>query len=59
MNRARSFVGSPATVRAQLTQLADAGGVREIMITTMTHEHSDRRRSYELLAEAFSLQPAA
>jgi len=45
-------------VRAQLTQLADAGGVREIMITTMTHEHSDRRRSYELLAEAFALQPA-
>ena len=25
----------------------------EIMITTMTHEHADRRRSYELLAEAF------
>jgi len=57
MNRARSFVGSPATVRAQLTKLAEAGGVREIMITTMTHDHADRRRSYELLAEAFALQP--
>ena len=56
-NRARSFVGSPETVRAALTQLADAGGVREIMVTTMTHEHADRRRSYELLASAFSLQP--
>jgi len=55
MNRERSFVGSPATVREQLTRLADAGGVSEIMITTMTHEHADRRRSYELLAEAFSL----
>ncbi len=58
-NRARSFVGSPATLRAQLTELAEAGGVREIMITTMTHEHSDRRRSYELLADAFSLASAS
>jgi luciferase family oxidoreductase group 1 len=58
MNRDRSFVGSPATVRAQLTRLADQGGVDEIMITTMTHEHADRRRSYELLAEAFELPGA-
>ena len=36
-------------------QLADQAGVDEIMITTMTHEHADRRRSYELLAEAFGL----
>jgi hypothetical protein len=28
------------------------------MITTMTHEHADRRRSYELLAEAFGIAPA-
>ena len=55
MSRERSFVGSPATVRAQLLQLAEACSVREIMITTMTHEHADRRQSYELLAEAFSL----
>ncbi|MBZ5696785.1 MAG: LLM class flavin-dependent oxidoreductase [Acidobacteriia bacterium] len=54
-NRDRSFVGSPTMVREQLTRLADACGVDEIMITTMTHEHADRRRSYEFLAEAFSL----
>jgi len=58
-NRARSFVGSPETVRQQLVELAEAGGVREIMITTMTHDHADRRRSYELLAEAFSLTAAS
>ena len=46
-----------ATVHAQLTELAEAGGVREIMITTMAHDHADRRRSYELLADAFSLAP--
>ena len=54
-NRDRSFVGSPERVRAQLTQLAEQAGVDEIMVTTMTHEHADRRRSYELLAEAFGL----
>ena len=59
LNRERSFVGSPAAVREQLTQLAQAAGIREIMITTMTHDHADRRRSYELLAEVFSLRPAA
>jgi luciferase family oxidoreductase group 1 len=55
MNRERSFIGSPATVHKQLTRLADQAGVDEIMITTMTHDHADRRRSYELLAEAFAL----
>src|SRR5579863_634115 len=44
MNRDRSFVGSPARVRDRLIQLAEQGGVDEIMITTMTHEHADRRR---------------
>jgi luciferase family oxidoreductase group 1 len=55
MNRDRTFVGTPAKVREQLTRLADQAGVDEIMITTMTHEHADRRRSYELLAEVFAL----
>ncbi len=54
-NRDRSIVGSPARVRDRLMALANASGVDEIMITTMTHEHADRRRSYELVAEAFGL----
>lgn len=58
-NRDRSFVGSPSTIREQLTRLASDCGVNEIMVTTMTHEHADRRRSYELLAEAFSLAPVS
>src|SRR5579863_6198410 len=57
MNRDRSFIGTPEKVHAQLTTLAERAGVDEIMITTMTHEHADRRRSYELLAEAFGLAP--
>jgi luciferase family oxidoreductase group 1 len=54
-NRGRSFIGSPSRVKDQLTQLAEDAQVDEIMVTTMTHEHADRRRSYELLAQAFRL----
>jgi luciferase family oxidoreductase group 1 len=54
-NRARSFIGSPATVREQILSVVEQTGAREIMVTTMTHDHADRRRSYELLAEAFGL----
>ena len=28
------------------------------MVTTMIYDHAARRHSYELLAEAFGLQPA-
>jgi luciferase family oxidoreductase group 1 len=54
-NRERFFAGSAATVYKKLTALAEQAGVREIMITSMIHDHADRRRSYELLAEAFGL----
>jgi alkanesulfonate monooxygenase SsuD/methylene tetrahydromethanopterin reductase-like flavin-dependent oxidoreductase (luciferase family) len=53
--RERFFAGSPGRVRRHITELADKAGVHEIMITTMAHEHADRRRSYELLSDAFSL----
>jgi luciferase family oxidoreductase group 1 len=51
----RLIVGSPATVRAGLEALAEEYGAEEVMIVTITHEHADRRRSYELIAEAFGL----
>jgi luciferase family oxidoreductase group 1 len=54
VNRERLFVGAPATVREQLLRLAEAAGVTEIMAMTMIHDHQKRRRSYELLAEAFA-----
>jgi luciferase family oxidoreductase group 1 len=59
LNRDRSIIGSPSTVYQQLTHLADQAGVDEIMVTTMTHDHQDRRRSYELLANVFSLLPVS
>jgi luciferase family oxidoreductase group 1 len=58
-NRSRFFVGSPGRVQAQLTALALEAGVDEIMVLGMVHDHQARRRSYELLAEAFGLEAGA
>ncbi|MFF3611864.1 LLM class flavin-dependent oxidoreductase [Streptomyces sp. NPDC002580] len=45
------FVGSPGRVADQLEQLQEATGAAELLITTITHDHADRVRSYELLAK--------
>ncbi|MGD0394817.1 MAG: LLM class flavin-dependent oxidoreductase [Acidimicrobiales bacterium] len=47
------FVGSPGTVVEALTNLQRVTGADELAITTMTHDHADRVRSYALLAEAW------
>jgi alkanesulfonate monooxygenase SsuD/methylene tetrahydromethanopterin reductase-like flavin-dependent oxidoreductase (luciferase family) len=44
------FVGTPGQVAEQLRCLAEATGADELVVTTITHEHADRVRSYELLA---------
>lgn len=48
------FVGSPESVADRLEVLRDATGADELLITTITHDHTDRVRSYELLAEEWS-----
>jgi alkanesulfonate monooxygenase SsuD/methylene tetrahydromethanopterin reductase-like flavin-dependent oxidoreductase (luciferase family) len=45
------FTGSPGQVANKLEQLRDAAGADELIITTITHDHADRVRSYQLLAE--------
>jgi alkanesulfonate monooxygenase SsuD/methylene tetrahydromethanopterin reductase-like flavin-dependent oxidoreductase (luciferase family) len=45
------FVGSPDQVADQLEQLRDATDADELIVTTITHDHVDRVRSYQLLAE--------
>ncbi|XVU29624.1 LLM class flavin-dependent oxidoreductase [Actinoplanes sp. CA-054009] len=45
------FVGSPETVAGKLETLRRVTGADELLITTMTHDHRDRVRSYELLAK--------
>ena len=45
------FVGTAAQVADQLERLRDATGADELLVTTITHRHADRVRSYQLLAE--------
>ncbi len=53
----RMLVGSPPTVRDRVDELLTRSGADELMAMTNVHDSADRHRSYELLAEAFSLQP--
>lgn len=52
------IVGSPATVRERLDELLSRSGADELMTMTNLHGLADRRRSLELVAEAFHLVPA-
>jgi luciferase family oxidoreductase group 1 len=52
------FVGSPATVADRLEVLAAETGADELLITTITHGHADRVRSYELLATEWAARRA-
>ena len=45
------FVGTPRQVADQLERLRDATEADELIITTITHDHADRVRSYQLLAD--------
>jgi luciferase family oxidoreductase group 1 len=55
----RMIVGSPLTVRDRIDELLTLSGADELMAMTNVHDFADRLRSYELLAEAFSLEPRA
>ena len=54
----RGIIGSPEKVRAELERLAVEYGAEEVIVVTITHDHDARRRSYELLADAFGLEPS-
>ena len=56
---ATQLVGSPQTVVARLAALQRLTGADELLVTTVTHRHEDRVRSYELLARAWAAQDAA
>jgi alkanesulfonate monooxygenase SsuD/methylene tetrahydromethanopterin reductase-like flavin-dependent oxidoreductase (luciferase family) len=49
----RAVVGSPATVRSGLEEVAASYGADEAMVVTITYDHAARRRSYELVADVF------
>ncbi|WP_239080460.1 LLM class flavin-dependent oxidoreductase [Paractinoplanes brasiliensis] len=45
------FVGSPQTVAERLETLRRVTAADELLVTTITHDHADRVRSFELLAK--------
>jgi luciferase family oxidoreductase group 1 len=51
--RARAIIGSPATCRAALDEMAHRYEADEVMVLTITGSYATRIRSYELLAAAF------
>ncbi|GLQ11514.1 hypothetical protein GCM10007913_34460 [Devosia yakushimensis] len=53
------IVGSPQTVRDTIAEKLESSGADEVIITTTIHSYELRRRSYQLLAEAFGLTPRA
>ncbi|HVP03446.1 MAG TPA: LLM class flavin-dependent oxidoreductase [Solirubrobacteraceae bacterium] len=55
----RAILGSPETVRAGIEALAQEYGAQEVIVVAITHDHAARRRSYELVAQAFGLTAPA
>ncbi len=53
---ATQFVGGPETVAAQLERLQEATGADELIVTTITHSHADRVRSFSLLAQEWMMR---
>ena len=53
----RVIVGTGEQVRDGLEEMREAGRADEVMVLTTVHDHADRRRSYELLGEAYRLPP--
>ncbi|GAA4662400.1 LLM class flavin-dependent oxidoreductase [Gordonia humi] len=51
---ATQFVGTAREVADDLERLRDATSADELIITTITHDHADRVRSYRLLADEWA-----
>jgi luciferase family oxidoreductase group 1 len=55
--RRAQVLGDPAGVRAEIERLVAETRADEVMVMTTVHDHAERVRSYELLAEAFGRGP--
>jgi luciferase family oxidoreductase group 1 len=55
----RIVVGTAEQVKAGLDAVATEYGADEVLVVNILHDHAARRRSYELLADAWTLEPAA
>ncbi|MEA2374051.1 MAG: hypothetical protein QOD53_514 [Thermoleophilaceae bacterium] len=52
----RAIIGTPDQVREGIEAAAGEYGADEAIVLTITHDHGARRRSYELIAEAFGAE---
>ena len=52
----RILTGTPDTIRLQIEALALEYGAEEVLLVNILHDHDARRRSYQLVAEAFELR---
>jgi alkanesulfonate monooxygenase SsuD/methylene tetrahydromethanopterin reductase-like flavin-dependent oxidoreductase (luciferase family) len=52
---ATQFVGDPDEVAHRLDALQKVTGAAELVVTSVTHQHSDRLRSHELIAKRWGL----
>ena len=48
------FTGTPGQVADQLERLRDATEADELIIATITHDHANRVRAYQLLADEWA-----
>jgi len=55
----RAILGTPEECRAKLEELASEYGAEEAIAVAIVFDHAARRRSYELLADAFGLEERA
>jgi luciferase family oxidoreductase group 1 len=54
-SRRRTVVGDPERVHRELEEVVATYGAQEAIAVNITYDHAARRRSYELLAQAFGL----
>jgi luciferase family oxidoreductase group 1 len=54
----RIIVGTPPKVRAMIEEVAADYKAEEVFVVNIMHEHTARKRSYELIAKAFELSSA-
>jgi luciferase family oxidoreductase group 1 len=51
----RPVIGTPQRVRAAIEKLAEQYGADEVFLVNIVHDHAARRRSYDLIAQAFAV----
>jgi len=52
----RAIEGDPDVVKREILELSERYEIDEVMVLTITHDYEHRKRSYELLADAFNLE---